>query len=99
MKTIISGYRKINDYSVLEMCIKESAFKITEVICSDAEGVDELGKKWAIQNGIPIEYFPADWKTNQEESWMIVNEQMADYAEAAIIIIKNFSEGSMHMLK
>ena len=61
MKVIIAGSRDIIDYQLVVDTIKESNFIITEVVCGEASGVDSLGKKWAIENNIPVKSFPAKW--------------------------------------
>lgn len=114
MKCIIAGSREITDYNMVCKAIANSKFKITEVVCGMAGGVDSLGKRWAEENNIPIKPFPADWnningpnvriKYNVQGNpynvlaGFIRNEQMAKYADAAIILIKNDSSGSKHML-
>ena len=43
MKVIIAGSRNFTDYKVLQDAIKNSGFKITEVVSGGAKGVDSLG--------------------------------------------------------
>ena len=98
MKTIIAGSRTITDYAVVEQAIKESEFKITTVISGTARGVDTLGERWAHENNIDIILCPANWKKYGKKAGYIRNAEMADIAEALIVIIENNSRGSSHML-
>ena len=115
MKVIIAGSRTINDYTLVNKVIKNSGFKIDEVISGCANGVDKCGEYWAKAHDIPIKYFPADWD-NIEHSKAIVkinkygkkynaiagmlrNEEMAMYANALIAIIKDNSSGTTNMIK
>ena len=98
MKTIIEGSRTITDYAVVEQAIKESEFKITTVISGMARGVDTLGERWAHENNIDIILCPANWKKYGKKAGYIRNAEMADIAEALIVIIENNSRGSSHML-
>jgi hypothetical protein len=112
MKVIIAGSRDVNDYKLVELAIKRSGFKITEVVSGMADGVDKIGIEWAKNNNVKWKEFPADWK-NLDAPGAIIrensygkynvkagfdrNEEMGAYAERAIIIIKDESKGSTHM--
>ena len=99
MKTIIAGSRTINDYALVEEAIKESGFEITKVISGMAKGVDTLGEIWAHRNNIGIHYCPPDWKKFGKSAGYIRNTEMAEIADALIVIIEGESRGSTHMLK
>lgn len=72
-RVIIAGSRSINDYNLICSVIIESNFGINEVVCGLANGVDSLGKQWAIKNNIPIKEFPARWNdTQQKEYWPVL---------------------------
>lgn len=87
---------------------------IKEVVCGMAYGVDELGFQWATENEIKIKEFPADWKNLKVEGAVIRensygkynasagrqrNEQMAEYADVLIAVIKDNSPGTTHMIE
>jgi hypothetical protein len=99
MKVIIAGSRSINDYKSIGQAIKASNFNITEVVCGCAIGVDRIGQTWAIANGISVKEMPADWNRYGRAAGPIRNAQMADYADAAIIIWDGKSPGSLNMIK
>lgn len=100
MKTIIAGSRSITDRDLVFGLIKNSPIKITEVVEGEAAGVDVLGKEWAIENGVPFKPFPADWKRHGKKvAGFVRNQEMADYAEALILIWDGKSTGSMDMKK
>ena len=98
MKTIIAGTSSIDDYSVVLEAIRDAKFPITEVICGMAKGPDSFGEKYALNNHIPITYFPADWKQYGKSAGPIRNEQMGDYGEALIAIWDGESPGTKHMI-
>ena len=59
MKVIICGSRKLFlEPSEVEQAVILSGFKITELVCGMAKGVDMSGWKWADQKGIKIADFP-----------------------------------------
>ncbi len=99
MKTIIAGSRTITDYSIVETAIQESGFEITKVISGMAKGVDTLGEQWAHHNNIDIVLCPANWDKFGKSAGYRRNIEMADIAEALIVIIENKSRGSSHMLQ
>lgn len=114
MKTIIAGTRNIVSMSLLLEAIEESNFEITEVVCGDAKGADELGNTWGINNKINVKHFPADWKNIQApgaivkqnqygkynaKAGMDRNEQMACYSEALIALWDGKSRGTKNMIE
>lgn len=99
MKVIIAGSRTIEDYRTVGQAITASKFKITEVVCGCAIGVDRIGQVWAIANGIPVKEMPADWNKNGKSAGPRRNALMAEYADAAIIVWDGKSPGSANMIK
>lgn len=100
MKTIIAGSRGITKLAILQEALNGCFFKhdITEVVSGTAAGVDRLGEKWANSQDIPIRRFPADWNTFGRSAGYIRNKQMAEYADAAIILWDGESKGTKHMI-
>lgn len=98
MKVIIAGSRTITDYSIVKQAIEESKFDITVVISGTANGVDKLGEQYARENHIKIKRFPADWNKFGKRAGWLRNIQMAEEADACIIIWTGFSKGSRMML-
>jgi len=99
MKTIIAGSRDISNYDLVKYTTKQSNFTITEVVSGTAKGIDSLGEKWAQEQGIPIKKFPANWNEHGKAAGPIRNGQMADYADALILIWDGKSRGSANMRK
>lgn len=99
MKVIIAGSRTINKPSVIREAMEKSQFNITEVVCGGARGVDFVGKILALSHGIPVKKFPADWEGYGKRAGHIRNAQMADYADALILVWDGKSRGSANMLK
>ena len=99
MKVIIAGSRDIVDYDIVEKAVNLSNFKIDEVVCGGARGVDFLGQQWALNNKVPVSSFIAEWVQYGKAAGHIRNGKMANYADAAIVIIKNRSKGSLNMIE
>ena len=83
------------------MCqaINESGFHITCVISGLANGVDTLALRYAKENKILCDKFPADWKQHGKAAGHIRNDEMASNADALILVWDGKSPGSMNMLK
>ena len=45
-----------------------------------ARGADMFGRKVALESGLTVKEFPADWNVHGRAAGMIRNAQMADYA-------------------
>ena len=97
MKTIIAGSRTITEYSIVLKAIENSKFKITEVVSGTALGVDKLGEEYAKENNIPIKQFPADWNRHGKKAGYLRNKEMAEYADAVVLVWDGKSRGTKHM--
>lgn len=98
MKTIIAGSRGITEFKTVEQAIKNSRFKITEVVSGTAIGVDQLGELWASENDIKIKRFPANWEKYGRSAGFIRNAEMANYADALIAVWDGRSKGTKNMI-
>ena len=59
---------------------------IEAVIEGEARGADRLGKVAALQLGIPVEKFPADWTGLGKAAGPIRNQQMLDEGHPTIVL-------------
>jgi predicted Rossmann fold nucleotide-binding protein DprA/Smf involved in DNA uptake len=99
MKVIIAGSRDIQyDTLIMTCAVIESEFDITEVVSGTARGIDTVGEEWAEGCDVPVKRFPADWNKHGKAAGPIRNRQMAEYADAAIVI-HNGSRGSLNMIE
>lgn len=99
MKVIIAGSNTIKPHpSLISYAIYCSGFDITEVVCSDAGGIDAGGAAWAAMYNIPVAHFKPDWEQYGKRAGYLRNSAMAEHADAAIIIWDGQSKGSEHMI-
>jgi hypothetical protein len=104
MKLIIAGSRTLtpsysfimNSINMLDIC-GDGRGPITEEVCGQADGVDNEGQHWASHYGVPCKLFPADWKKHGKSAGVIRNKQMAEYADALLLIWDGESKGSANM--
>ena len=99
MRTIIAGSRTIIDHNILSNVVSKCGWHITTVLTGLAHGVDFLGVMWAIDNGIKLEKYPANWKEYGISAGYKRNLQMAIKAEALIAIWDGKSRGTRHMIE
>ena len=98
MHTIIAGGREITDPALVEEAVRACGWTITEVICGAARGADTLGEAWAIAHNVPVKRMPADWDRFGKRAGYLRNQEMANCADALILIWSGTSRGSGHML-
>lgn len=101
MKCIIAGSRHIQDIRVVERAIARSGWRsrITEIVSGGARGVDTNGEIWATRVGVPWRRFEPDYaKHGRKYAPLMRNEEMAQYADALILVWDGESRGSANML-
>ena len=111
MKLIIAGSRTLTpSVTFIDSLICQYDIKITEVVSGCANGVDLSGEKYYLQyNEMGIRYhnpevinlslkqFPANWDMFGKAAGHIRNKEMADYADALLLIWDGESKGSANM--
>lgn len=84
--------------AAVEAAIAKSGFEITELVSGNAPGVDVMGEVWAVNKGIPVRRFPANWNLGPQAG-PVRNQQMAEYAEALVAVWKDGSAGTADMIR
>lgn len=99
MKLIIAGSRTISPTvdEIANYFQTKEIQEITEIVCGMANGVDLCGRSAAKALGIDVKEFPADWDRFYKRAGPIRNKQMADYADALLLIWDGKSKGSANM--
>jgi hypothetical protein len=98
VKVVIAGGREYtftqDDKAILNKL--HSKFRFTEVVSGGARGADHEGELWAKAHNISLKIFPADWDTHGKSAGYIRNRQMAEYADAVILMPGGKGTASMH---
>lgn len=97
LKVIVAGGRDFGDYGLLSRTL-DNLKKPFEVVCGEAKGADSLGKRYAVEHGLTVHSFPADWGTHGKSAGYKRNEQMAEFASACIAFWDGKSRGTKHMI-
>lgn len=112
MKVIITGGKEIADYKLVEAAVKESGFKVTEVVSGCEKGVDKLGEEYADHKMLPVKKFPAKWKDMSQPCIIAENQygpynklagvnrnkEMTKYSDA-ILVVTNGSDNSHFIIE
>ena len=102
-KVVIAGSRGFSNYKLLkETCDKYLREKKKThnviVVSGHARGADTLGEKYASDEDLDLEIYPADWKKYGKSAGFMRNEQMANIADAVIAFWNGESHGTKHMI-
>lgn len=100
MRVIIAGSRTYKGgVKGIADAVRWSGWDITTVISGRARGADNYGEEWALQNGIPVERYPADWDRYGKGAGMIRNQQMSKVADGLLCLWDGASKGSADMIR
>ena len=101
VRLIVAGGRDFSDYGRLKAAMAEALGDLPldqlEVVSGAARGADRLGEQWAQENGVVLRQFPADWNRNGRSAGFRRNEEMADYADA--VLVMPGGNGTDHMAR
>lgn len=102
-KIIIAGGRDFMDYNLLKEKVnkilqeKKVTHKIV-IISGCARGADTLGLRYASENALNVEEYPADWDKYGKKAGYVRNVEMAENADALIAFWDGKSKGTKHMI-
>ena len=102
-KIIIAGGRDFMDYNLLKEKVnkilqeKKVTHKIV-IISGCARGADTLGLRYASENALDVEEYPADWDKYGKKAGYVRNVEMAENADALIAFWDGKSKGTKHMI-
>lgn len=105
MKVIIAGSRSIthteprHQLRVLELIdqFQEAHGDITMIVSGNANGPDKIGENIAKVMNLDLAIFKAKWDLQGRAAGIIRNAEMAEFADAGIILWDGESRGSKHM--
>ncbi len=92
MRVAVIGSRTFTDYAFLEETLKH--IYITELITGEAEGVDQLAKRYAVEHHISFQEIPHDDQSIQNRTYQIINK-----AQLVIAFWDGKSQGTCDLVK
>lgn len=103
-RVIIAGCRDYTNYDeargFIEYCIETFQVKGTLVLLSGrCRGADQLGERFAKENGWTIEQYPAEWKKYGRAAGPIRNKKMIDECDVVICFWNGKSKGTGSLIQ
>lgn len=91
LRIIIAGGRDFTDYDFLKQTMKEyfvslmsRGYNVSKdsftIVSGTARGADKLGEQFALENGLKLVRFPANWDIYGKRAGYIRNKEMAKFA-------------------
>lgn len=98
LKTIIAGSRNCTHYDDLLRAIDVIGWRPSVILSGGARGVDAMGERWASENNIMVQKYPAEWDKYGKAAGYRRNVQMAENADALLSLWDFKSRGTKHMI-
>jgi hypothetical protein len=102
MRIVVAGGRDFNNYALLKEKLDYYLQNLPKeniiIISGTAKGADSLGERYAAENGLKCERFPADWNKHGKKAGILRNEDMANQSDALIAFYDGQSRGTGHMI-
>jgi hypothetical protein len=97
LKTLaIVGTREFNDYNRLKEVVEPYKKETGMVVSGGARGSDLLGRKWALENQIPLIEFIPKWDEQGKAAGIIRNEYIIRNADQVVAIMRPGSKGTQN---
>ena len=103
-RVIVAGGREFNNYDLLKKKLDVLlANKIEDcrviIVSGTANGADKLGERYAKENDLQIDMFPADWDKWGRSAGHRRNKEMAFHADSLIAFFDGSSKGTGGMIE
>ena len=103
-RVVVAGCRNYKKYdeakAYIDFCISNIRKENEIVIVSGcASGADALGERYAKENGLRLEKYPAEWKKYGNRAGPRRNEQMAQFCDYVICFWDYKSNGTKSMIE
>ena len=103
MKLIVAGGRDFTNTNrmIAELQKLVESGEITdspELVCGMARGADMLAYSLWANNRMPIHNFPANWNKHGKSAGYKRNQEMGEFADAAVCFWDGNSKGTKHMI-
>lgn len=100
MKLIIAGSRHLDiPKEMIDWIIGQfqDLNDVNEIVSGTAKGVDTSGELFAKRYNMGLTKFPANWEEYGKKAGHLRNAEMAEYADALLLVWDGLSNGSANM--
>lgn len=103
-RVVIAGCRNYQNYAEAKKYIDDCLSEIRKtnriiIVSGCAGGADLLGIRYADENSLSVERYPADWRTYGKAAGPIRNKKMAEISDYVICFWDGKSKGTKSMLE
>ena len=102
-RVVIAGCRDYDNYEEAKLYIDFCLSNIRKgydiiIVSGCASGADAIGERYAEENGLKVEKYPADWKRYGRSAGPKRNKQMAEISDYVICFWDGKSKGTKSMI-
>lgn len=83
-RVLVCGGRDYKDFATVRAWL--DPMPISVVIEGGASGADLMARNWAVQNGVPVETFDAEWEKHGRAAGPIRNRRMLEEGKPDVIV-------------
>lgn len=100
MRVLVCGGRDYDRAEIVYEALQRihAIRPITVVIQGEARGADALGKRWAIDMGIRVDCYPADWNTFGKYAGHLRNRNMLTFGLPDLVLAFPGGRGTNDMV-
>lgn len=100
MRVLVCGGRNYTNYARMKtfLDLEHADIPITTIIHGAAPGADSLANRWARENQIKVEAYPANWDMFGKAAGFLRNRKMAQYARPDLVIAFPGGRGTANMI-
>lgn len=102
MRVLVCGGRDFNDWIFFRDKLDELIPYMTEkviIISGMAKGADKMAVRWAEENWLEVNKYPADWTVHGKAAGFIRNQQMIDEGKPDLVIAFPGRNGTADMIR
>lgn len=99
MRIIIAGSRTFRNRRLVDETMEKYKAEVTAICCGGARGADALGREWALENGVEVLEFPAQWDLYGKAAGPLRNYEMAQAADFLVAFWDGKSRGTKNMIE
>lgn len=102
-RLLISGSRGFSDYGLLHSSVDDAiagwGLVKPQVVSGGAKGADQLGERYADDNGLPLARFSAQWNVRGRNAGVERNNQLVWYSTHALVFWDGVSHDAQHLIQ
>jgi len=96
-RVLVCGGRNFHDALLMNSTLERQDISI--LLHGGADGADRMAGRWAINAGVPVEVFQADWATHGRAAGPLRNQRMLDEGKPDLVIAFPGGKGTADMVR